>query len=429
MPKEPSDESTATTLSQRIQRSLRLEDLLSTSPEVTLQRTLSSGTAISTASSFAQRMNLARFPPSGTQVTFRDIGRGSCGSIFEIPGTSYAIKRGSNVSSIWNDFNLTNLAYNSYIKCLFLFRADFPNREIPRSPLARFFNSPESPWWDTNISYFPEGDRTKAAAFYLDRILPVTKEMREAIVQTYFSPDQSTQQQVLGNINNKDCLVRLYFGQNAPASELYDSSDTLRNFPLYLDRAQQLKLDMDRLAEEMALGLAILHWEAQIDTQDVEFVIGTSTTPVLSSYHPDNRRMPPPVSTVDDFSQREIQMWMLDFDKATQVELNEGGIVQKYFVAVTGNDPYFPHPRLDTGLWETFRRAYLRGSQIILKTKRVDKYVLGLPSKLIQRWEEWGDISMEDDEDDPFERNADEEDDDEEDEDEDELSDDTSDDD
>ncbi|KAL6246651.1 hypothetical protein RBB50_006890, partial [Rhinocladiella similis] len=80
--------------------------------------------------------------------------------------------------------------------------------------------------------------------------------------------------------------------------------------------------------------------------------------------------MPPPVSTLDDFGRREIQMWMLDFDKATQVELNDTGIVQKYFVAVTGNDPYVPHPQLNIKLWQTFRQAYLQASKIILEMKR-----------------------------------------------------------
>ncbi|KIW14921.1 hypothetical protein PV08_07706 [Exophiala spinifera] len=398
----------SSTLAQEYsRRSILLEEVLGQSPEEILRRTLSTGTAVATASSSAQRMDLCRPPSPETQLAFRDIGRGSCGSIFEVPGAPYAIKKGSNVAAIWNDFNLTNLAYNSHIKCLFLFRDDFPNHQVPRSPLARFFNSPESSWWETNMSCFPEADRVRAAAFHLDRILPVTKETREAIVQTYFEPDRSTQRQVLSNIDNKDCLVRVYFGENSPSDELYDSSDTLRNFPLYVDRAQELKLDIDKLAEEMALGLAVLHWEAQIDTQDVEFVIGTSTTTVLSSYQPDHRRLPPPVSTFDDFGKREIQMWMLDFDKATQVALSDTDIVQKYFVAVTGNDPYFPHPQLNLKLWQTFSQAYLQASKVILKTKRVGNSMLELPGMLIQRWELWGVTSTQDDEDDPFERGTD----------------------
>jgi hypothetical protein len=39
---------------------------------------------------------------------------------------------------------------------------------------------------------------------------------------------------------------------------------------------------------------------------------------------------------------------MLDFDKCTRIDFQSTSaedIVEKYLVAVTGNNPYFPHPK------------------------------------------------------------------------------------
>jgi hypothetical protein len=114
MPKNFSEESTATNLSEGMRRSLILKDILDDEACDLLKRTLSVGSVQSTSSNFAPRMNAARFSRPLDHLKFRDIGRGSCGSIFEIPGTPYAIKKGTNTTAIWNDYNLTSLAYNSY---------------------------------------------------------------------------------------------------------------------------------------------------------------------------------------------------------------------------------------------------------------------------------------------------------------------------
>lgn len=71
------------------------------------------------------------------QATFRNIGRGTCGSVFEIPGTAYAIKKGANIAAISNDFSLTNIAYNAYCKSHPFLTQKFPAYQIPRTPVAR----------------------------------------------------------------------------------------------------------------------------------------------------------------------------------------------------------------------------------------------------------------------------------------------------
>jgi hypothetical protein len=53
---------------------------------------------------------------------------------------------------------------------------------------------------------------------------------------------------------------------------------SLRNFCLFLDQIEDLALDPSEYAEAMADALAIMHWSAGIDANDVEFVLGSLPT-------------------------------------------------------------------------------------------------------------------------------------------------------
>jgi Zinc finger protein len=76
---------------------------------------------------------------------------------------------------------------------------------------------------------------------------------------------------------------------------------------------------------------------------------------------------------------------MLDFDKATQFELNEHDVNQKLLPAFLGNDPYFPRKNVDEDLWEKFSAVYQRAGVLILsKIRKVpDKSTWDLPKMLI----------------------------------------------
>ncbi|OCT54056.1 hypothetical protein CLCR_10236 [Cladophialophora carrionii] len=405
-----SSESTATTVKEAMACSSNLDELFDQDrAKEILKQTLSVGTVNSETSSSVEPMNEARFLPCD-EHQLRDIGRGSCGSVFEVPGTTFAIKKGANTKAIWNDFNLTNHAYNSYFIWAGILSMNFPGRRVPRVPGGQVFNSPDSAeYWDVVLKRFPQGDRSRAAAFHVDRILPVPRPTRMALVRLFYHNDTQTQHNVLSNQANRDCLIRVYLGSNNPSTQAYDVTDTLRNFPLYLDQAKLVGLDITAYAEEMAIGLAILHWQAQIDAADTEFVIGSSTSTTFRTRYPNHQARPPPTSTVDDFARREIQMWMLDYDKCREVDLSAkdaaSAVVNQYLVAVTGNDPYFPHPCLDTELWQRFRAAYLKASELILRLRGLEVAV-DFPGMLIEKWEEWGEKDMEASEFDPFARDG-----------------------
>ena len=53
---------------------------------------------------------------------------------------------------------------------------------------------------------------------------------------------------------------------------------SLRNYPLHLDQMEELAIPFDHLesyARAMAETLAVMHWGAGMDGNDVEFVLGS----------------------------------------------------------------------------------------------------------------------------------------------------------
>ncbi|KAJ9608954.1 hypothetical protein H2200_006725 [Cladophialophora chaetospira] len=362
-------------------------------------------------------------PEAGPQ--YRDIGRGTCGSVFAIPLSvpALAIKKGSDTAAIRNDFTLTTIAHDSCLKWTELLRrrvSKFNDKipPVPKIPWVKSFHAPEDDtfWTEEMKMNFPEGDRDRGAVFHIQHILPVREEFRRRLVRTFFVNKPNIHHHVLSIAENQDCLVRLYLGANNPAAtRRYDRNISLRNFPVYLDDAwKRLGLDVQEYAGGMARGLAVLHWEAGIDGQDVEVVLGCEdmSTKGEAEGLVDERGTQERTgrkAASDEAEQREMQMWMLDFDKASQfpdlasqATTAPDEIVRKYVVAVTGNDPYFPHPHLDGELWKGFREMYLEVSETIIATRQVGPHVGGLPGKFIREWERWAERDVL--EEDPFER-------------------------
>ena len=61
--------------------------------------------------SFAKRISETKATSEGHK--YLTIGLGSCGTVFEVPGSDTAIKKGADVDAIWRDFvykNRVNLA-------------------------------------------------------------------------------------------------------------------------------------------------------------------------------------------------------------------------------------------------------------------------------------------------------------------------------
>ncbi len=395
-----SGESHVTTLSEGLDRALRFTELGersslndkdgSKSPEdgatKVLKRALSTKSVVSTSSSFAQRMqNASKRSAPGDSIPFRTIGLGSCGSVFEIPGTEFAYKKGSNESAIWNDYCLTNKVHNAVTDIKTSLQAVFPEAAIPRTPLCRQFHPiDDEEFWTQNLHRFPATHRNRQPTFRVGRILPLPQSVREALIEEYFDSEEGIQQEARDDQENKDCLVRVYMGERETAAELTNVYDSLRNFPLKLNMMEDLGMEIEDLASEMAIGLAILQWQAQVDGMDVEFVLGSSVTMDSEEPRGYDDDSASPHRTVDiNFKRRTTHLWMFDFDKATKINLTSHDVTKKLVPAFLGNDPYYPRPQIDLDLWEDFCEVYLEASDVILQGKGADQQVRNLPQEFL----------------------------------------------
>ncbi|KAI4128285.1 MAG: hypothetical protein LQ347_004239 [Umbilicaria vellea] len=348
-------------------------------PSEILRRQLSIHSVISTTSSFAERMNRASGRTEDQE--YRIIGLGSCGSVFEIPGTEIAVKKGKDLDAVWNDFILTNTVHNAHLDLRNLLQEAFPSNTAPKTPLCTFFHLPTSrKYWDTHLHKFPASHREVGATFQVERILPLPQSIREALIDLYF--DEEIQEEAKNDEESKACLVRIYLGENEIGVQDYDS---LRNFPLRLNMVEDLGLEKAVIADEMAIALASIHWQAQVDAMDAEFVIGSARAVPpgeIRGYQLDGR--PQELATLD-FKQRSIHLWVLDFDKSSRIKLTSEDVEKCLVPAFLCNDPYYPRPDVDADLWERFKHTYLKASRLILSKKQMSDSVMHLPRLFLDK--------------------------------------------
>lgn len=309
-----------------------------------------------------------------------------------MPGTALAFKKGTHASEIWKDFSLTNKVHNAVQDVRTMLQEAFPCSTIPKTPLCHEYHPiDDEEFWSHHIKRFPAGHRKKQPLFVVDRILPLPQPTREGLIETYFDDDKEVQQEAKDDPDNKDCLVRIYFGERESVSQQSESYDTLRNFPLRLNMMEDLDIEISDLAKEMAIGLAIMHWQAQVDGMDVEFVLGSSAT-----WDGDQPKGYDQAAKGINFERRALHLWMFDFDKATDIDLTKHDVDTKLVPAFLGNDPYYPRPQVDEELWEEFCSFYLEASEVILRRRRVDEVGRGLPRrfldevlKVLKEHEDW----------------------------------------
>ena len=342
-------------------------------PNDILKRTLSLRTVISTSPSYADQERIGKASAKGPDgmAILRVIGLGSCGSVFELPGTELACKKAPDTIALWNDFLLTNKVHNAIINTREVLARGFGASIIPSTPRCSEFHTPDDQtWWDKNLVRFPQNHRAIGAAFSVDRILPVPHQTREALIARYFDFTEESQKKAKNDSDNENCLIRVYLGENETSEQAEWAYETLINFPLRLNMIEDIGLNKSDFATEMVIGLAILHRQAQIDGMDTEFVIGSSASKNENedclAYESTMRRDPHEVD-LSSFQRRSVHLWMLDFDKADDIELSERDVDRKLIPAFLGNDPYFPRPDTDAELWREFSSHYLKASRLILE--------------------------------------------------------------
>ena len=314
--------------------------------------------------SFTQGQNNS----AGTK--YRRIGQGHCGSVWTAEGEegTMVMKRedGGEGRSLLNDFNMHSLvlraadSYDNFKVC------------VPRSP--DFLQSHDN-WWALHLSRFPEG-YSPCNTLQSERIPPLPQDVRNRLIDLY-CPTEGVST-IKASDTNQDCLVRPYLGrrklrldQRKTQRGLGRMFFSLRNYPMHLDQAEDLALPIVSYAHSMAETLAVLHWVAKIDANDIEFVLGGCQPQTETAEY-----------THDILGRHAL--WILDFDLCRPLSMDNAGVEQAANAFVK-NDPYFPRPATkspDSACWIEFSNRYLECSQAIVAGNGVD---FTLPKNLIAR--------------------------------------------
>jgi hypothetical protein len=298
------------------------------------------------------------------------IGKGFCGSIWALDGESDAatvIKRedGGPGRSVTNDYNMHLRVLESAL--------EHPASTPFSIPQCHALMQPADPWWQQHLPQFPAG-YSECRALVSERIPKAPRGISDKI-----APISGFVKQ---NPADDACLIRPYLGRRRRYHQELESKSrfrrfSLRNVPLHIDQMEALSLDTTAYAEAMAEALAMMHWGARIDANDIEFVLAPP-------------RGASPVFRSDYLGVHSL--WVLDFDCCQPLSMDEAG-VERACAAFFKNDPFYPRPgggeATDEELWRVFKRKFLVASRAILKENEVL-----LAEKLIARIEEEGKMRM-----------------------------------
>ncbi|KAH7320852.1 hypothetical protein B0I35DRAFT_501046 [Stachybotrys elegans] len=363
--------------------------------------------------------------------SFREIGRGTFGVVFAAADEpEAAVKKTFKASETLAVEFEHGLAVSFAVTTVApILRKDFPE-PVPRVPWYQSSHgmkkpSAKDPWWMANQGRFPStnGDNVPNGVFLFERIPPVPRPLQESVIGRFWETHEK-QLKALNDEENRDCMIRPYLQERWKYHEgrgrkrlNNEQKESLRNFPAYLDDLQSMGIDCHSVARQIALGLAVGHWEAQLDMTDVEFVIaGKYRSPAtvsrahvvpLDAYdkrdHLGNRTIL--VAAQDQEESfglpRNTQMWLVDFDKCNRVQVWDDTLakdIRTLALGICANDPYYPSPLPDTRLgWDvfiTFTDTYIRAGRRLLeasfgKAATSDEQlqrVLERPAMVMREW-------------------------------------------
>lgn len=307
---------------------------------------------------------------NGGGSPLRRIGAGACGSVwaFSSDGPSiiaYKREDGGTSRSLANDFAMH--------RRLLLSLLNKPTRiQVPE---CHGFITSSDPWWDENAPRFP-AEYLPCNMIQAQRIPPISQPVRDTLIDRYCPA--SLREQIRHSAENGDCLIRPYLGRRRVLANTDRKSKfkafSLRNYPLHVDQMEELGISVHQLeayARSMAEMLAVMHWVAGIDGNDIEFVLAS----------------PSPGSTIKtDNVLGTHAMWVLDFDLCREMPSTEDG-VQQAVAAFYKNDPFYPRPRSSLLLWKAFREQYLLASAEVMVHKDWRALLPGMFIDAIERRE------------------------------------------
>lgn len=306
---------------------------------------------------------------------YRCIGKGLCGSVWALGSTDVdtgtAVKRedGAPDRSATNDYNM----HLSILRSSLTHPLSTP-LSIPKC--HQLFQATDT-WWQTRLPQFPVGySASKLSSLNASQKVP--RSTSNKIVVLFCTGNTPLSDFVKTNADNDACLIRPYLGRRRRykygASTSMFQRFSLRDVPLHVDQMEALDLDTNAYAETMTDALALMHWGAKIDANDVEFVLAPS------------REIQPsgsPVSRSDHLGSHS--MWILDFDCCRDLSMDDAGIEQAC-AAFHKNDPFYPRPGSDEAADERlsviFKKRFLQTSGTMLGEGSEDKRYLA--EKLVE---------------------------------------------
>lgn len=308
---------------------------------------------MSEVSQFAEEVNTS---------ILRTIGKGSCGTVWGTESERDPVfKREDGVPdrSLRNDFDIHRRILRSSRK--------LPTLHIQIPTCDHFISGGNQAWWRENHHKFPPDYRAPCNLIQSQRIPPVSDATRQLLIQS-FCP-RGLVPEISASASNKDCLIRPYLGRRrTPRSHNLSrfAPFSLRNFPLHVDQMELLEIptsDMNQYARIMAEALAMMHWVAEIDGNDIEFVLAppSSDSPGEGTTRPSGAGL-----KIQSEALKTHSVWILDFDLCKPMEMNSKGVEQAA-TAFWRNDPFYPRPGKDLlrdrSLWAVFREHYIRTSE------------------------------------------------------------------
>jgi hypothetical protein len=204
------------------------------------------------------------------EVGPKQIGMGRCGTIWELGDLVLKTAQPGKALALWRDCCNHKRVLEAFQQVHMDLR-----RNINVPSWESWVQPGRDVFWEDLRASFPE-DFEPTYGLLTTRIQPLSAPVREALFD-HFAPREmrnaKAKARFLETPANKDCLVRLYLGRRA---QHFGSCFRLRNFDLMANEMEDLGLDTVEYARIMASALAILHWEAGLDADEVEFVLGRS---------------------------------------------------------------------------------------------------------------------------------------------------------
>jgi hypothetical protein len=264
---------------------------------------------------------------------YRCIGCGFCGTVWALEDSQHmaptAVKR--------EDGGLRRSLANDYDMHLRVIRA-MERYQLGTTlcvPKCHALIQPTDSWWETQIPLFPLGFEA-CRALITERIPKITRSISDKLVDLFCLGNDSLASFVKTNEGDDSCLIRPYLGRRRQCQGGTNNSRfqrfSLRNVPLHVNQMEALSLGTKSYAKTMADALALMLWGAQIDANDVEYVLAPPRRPGSRSS-----------STFQCKYLGLHEMWTLDFDCCQPISLDEIGVEQAC-TAFFKNDPFYPRP-------------------------------------------------------------------------------------